>query len=768
MRAARRGALDNAPRATLIKGGAIGRWGGAMVVRRVGGLGDRAGGIVTALGLFARALAARRPAPVDSAARLAALPRLAPVARPVTIHWDAHLIPFIEAETDEDLAVALGVVHAHLRLAQMEMLRLLSQGRVAEVIGPLGVELDHALRLIDFPRAVPAIIAGLDSGTRRWSEGFVAGVNAVIATGKPPAEYALLGFRPEPWTLADLFAAARLAAADVNWLVWGRLLATRASLAEDSWRALWPLLVANAPPAEAERVAEAAMTGFARQGSNAAVVAGARSRSGAGLLAADPHLSVALPNVWLIAAFRSPGYHAAGLMPAGFPVIGIGRNEAIAWAGTNLHAASSDLFDASDLPITERETVIRVRGGGGRRVVLRDSPLGPIVSDGRMLRNRRPLALAWIGHRASDEMGAMLAVMRAQGPEEFRAALARFAVPGLNMLHAGRDGRIGHVFAAHLPRRAPEAPPDLVLGPELAASWKGTVSAADLPHRIDPAEGILVSANDPPPKTDVLVGLFFSASDRARRMRRLLGRTGRLGLAELAALQLDVVAEGAPAVRDLLLARIAPRFARLPAARALTAWHGEYVEQSAGALVFEVLLASLATGLEKRGRLKGAGAVWTARALLVAEIAAMDQARLAPLLASALRDAGRALRRHRNWGGAHRMRLAHQLARVPVLGRRFRYEEWAAPGSKETLNKTAHPPVRGRHAVSYGASARFLADLAEPDANQVVLLGGQDGWLGSENFLDQAPLWREGRMLALPLSPAAARAWPYHTVLNPG
>ena len=738
------------------------------VGQRVGALRERVGGFTAALGLFARALALRRPPPCDIAARLAALPRQAPLASPVTIHWNEQLIPFIEAESDEDLAIALGIVHAHLRLAQMEMLRLLSQGRVAEVIGPLGVELDHALRLMDFPRAVPEIIAGLDGETRRWAEGFVSGVNAVIAESNLPAEYALLGFRPEPWTLADLFAAARLAAADVTWLVWGRLLAARAALSEEAWHALWPRLVAAAPPVEAEWVPEAAMTEFARPGSNAAVVAGARSRSGAGLLAADPHLSVALPNVWLIAAFRSPGYHAAGLMPAGFPVIGIGRNESIAWAGTNLHAASSDLFDASDLPITERQVVIRVRGGRERRLLLRDSPLGPIVSDGRMLRNRSPLALAWIGHRPSDEMGAMLAVMRADGPESFRAALARFAVPGLNMLHAGRDGRIGHVFAAHLPLRPPEAPPDLVLGPKRAASWKGVVGAAELPHGTDPADGILVSANDPPPKTDVLVGLFFSASDRARRMRRLLGGTGQLGLTELAALQRDVVADGAPAVRDLLLARIGTRFAQLPEVRALAGWQGEYAMASEGALVFEVILASLGAGLEKRGRLKGAGAVWTARALLAAEIAAMPSASLRPLIAVALRDAARALRRWRNWGGAHRMRLAHQLARVPVLGRRFRYEEWAAPGGKETLNKTAHPPVHGRHAVSYGASARFLTDLAEPDANQVVLLGGQDGWLGSGNFLDQATLWREGRYLALPLSPEVARAWPHHTVVKPG
>jgi len=63
--------------------------------------------------------------------RLAMLPRKGlPIAAPVRIHWDEHQIPFIEAETDDDLAVALGI-HAHLRLGQIEMLRRLSQGRVA-------------------------------------------------------------------------------------------------------------------------------------------------------------------------------------------------------------------------------------------------------------------------------------------------------------------------------------------------------------------------------------------------------------------------------------------------------------------------------------------------------------------------------------------------------------------------------------------------------------------------------------------------------------
>ena len=37
--------------------------------------------------------------------------------RPVVVRWNEHQVPFIEAETDTDLAFALGMVHQHLRAA---------------------------------------------------------------------------------------------------------------------------------------------------------------------------------------------------------------------------------------------------------------------------------------------------------------------------------------------------------------------------------------------------------------------------------------------------------------------------------------------------------------------------------------------------------------------------------------------------------------------------------------------------------------------------
>jgi len=71
--------------------------------------------------------------------------------------------------------------------------------------------------------------------------------------------------------------------------------------------------------------------------------------------------------------------------------------------------------------------------------------------------------------------------------------------------------------------------------------------------------------------------------------------------------------------------------------------------------------------------------------------------------------------------------------------------------------KTAHGPVRGRHNVLFGSNARHVFDLSDADGNYFVLLGGQDGWIGSTTFLDQLALWRSGRYVRVPLRREAVK-----------
>jgi penicillin amidase len=58
--------------------------------------------------------------------------------------------------------------------------------------------------------------------------------------------------------------------------------------------------------------------------------------------------------------------------------------------------------------------------------------------------------------------------------------------------------------------------------------------------------------------------------------------------------------------------------------------------------------------------------------------------------------------------------------------------------------------------------------MADIDANQLTLLGGQDGWWGSDTMLDQLDPWRRHEAVQVPLSPeAVARGFHHKTPLLP-
>ena len=732
-----------------------------------------------ALALSARALLAPWPGREDVARRLKAFPtRGLPVEGRVTVYWNDRQIPFVEAESDGDAAFALGLVHTHLRLGQMATARAIARGRLSEAIGPAGVDIDRGLRALSLARAAPEIERTMDEDTLLWVRRFVDGINRYQdgAAGLPH-DFAVLGLKPEPWTVADVLAIGRLAGTDVNWLVWAGLLPLRA---RPDWPELWARLTKEETAAApvfggGGRTAQVQrwLGGLSRSGSNSLAVAGHRSATAGALMANDPHLGILVPGVWLIAGVKSPSCHAVGLMGPGLPVFAIGRNPHIAWGGTNLRAASSDLVDAGGVPdseIAERRERIRVRWWFDGQARIRETRWGPIVTDAPPLArlDLPPLALKWAGHEASDEIGAMLAVSRARNFDEFRAAFDRFAVPGQNMLYADARGNIGRVMAARLPARA-GTPADIFLDTDACdASWGTMLGGADLPYSFNPGAGFLASANNRPPETGTRVGFFFSPDDRVGRMAALIGSEGTVSVETLKALQRDVHMSSSTKLRDLFVAmldRLAPEAAAdakgAEAIGRLRDWDGAYRPESSGAVAFELFRADFAARFyalrDGEDRAAPLAAMRRGTALLEEDIAAADEDILRPALDAGLSAAADGLDAFAGWGDMHRLRLAHPLSRLPLAGRRYRFADEGVGGSSETLMKTAHGTAAGRHAVTYGSNARHISDLSDPDANWFVLLGGQDGRFNSSTLLDQWDLWRRGDYVRVPLTLSAVR-----------
>lgn len=700
---------------------------------------------------------APRPAQNNSiklAERLAAFPAAkVPVTGIVNIHWNQNQVPFIEAENDHDLPLTLGMVHAHLRLGQMEVMRRLAYGRLSEMVGPIGFNIDHTLRIVQFNRAVPEIIATLPEQTRKWLEGFVTGINHYLANvEKLPHEFKLFNLKRENWSIADILTIGRLCSADYIWIVWNKLLRLRSS---PQWRQTWARLLEADIGLDITDQGLGAATLQAvnnRSGSNSIAVGAKLSESGAAWIASDPHLGLSLPNNWLMLGYKSPSHHAGGLMIPALPFFGLGRNPQIAWGGTNLHALTSELYDVSSIARNElrlREESINIRWGKKRKVIIRESSLGPILSDSPLYKGvNSQLALKWSGHYGSDEITAMLNISRARSWEEFRTGLDDYAVPGLNMVYADYNGNIGHAMAAKIPKDAERKPHDLINTTN--RDWNGFLTSSALPVNYNPEAGFIASANDRPVKAEQVIGRFFSPQNRFNRLSSILSSTSSINFSQLAQLQQDVELETAKSLArfmaDIVKDVIFNRKQELIIFH-LKAWDGRYEADSTGAAVFEMVLYHFAAGYYPASTLAAYSSSLALREVINKDIRTGNAA---AAVEKAVKLAAET-RHLPKWGKIHRLQLKHPLGGLPFIGRRYRYFDLGVAGGSETVMKTANGLTDGRHNVSYGSNARHISDMGNIDNNYFLILGGQDGWFGSMSFTDQVALWQKGEYIQLPL-----------------
>ncbi|MEL6210437.1 MAG: penicillin acylase family protein, partial [Pseudomonadota bacterium] len=349
-------------------------------------------GLLSVICVSACAVLAPLPEVASLDDRLAAFPTDGlPLDAPVTVRWNAHQIPFIEAATDGDAAFTLGMVHAHLRLGQMGLVRRIVQGRLSESVSFPAANLDAAIKAFDFYRAADAIYVSMPAESRAWIDRYVAGVNTYAARVGPdwrPHEFTVAGIEWEPWTAEDAIALGRAGGVDLNWEYLLAILAIEepalrervaARILSSGQTGATSLHAEDFGRLEGLRRFASFTARHGRSGSNSIVVGPEKSTSGAPLIANDPHLAFLLPNPWLLAGLRTPDTAIVGMMVPGTPVFGFGRTEHIAWGGTNLRATTSQLVDVSARPesaFEERRVGIGIRYLPDRTLTVRESRFG--------------------------------------------------------------------------------------------------------------------------------------------------------------------------------------------------------------------------------------------------------------------------------------------------------------------------------------------------------------------------------------------------------
>ncbi|MFC3124507.1 penicillin acylase family protein [Pseudoroseomonas globiformis] len=733
----------------------------------------------------------------------------------VTVLEDEHGIPRITAANEHDAATALGWLHARDRMFQMELMRRNASGRLAEIAGPAALRLDRMNRTLGLAPRAEADFAALPASTRDLMEAYAAGVNAWIgARGRMAApEFIALG-TPEPWRASDALLWAKTMGLWLsgNWRTEIDRARLAATLPPERLAELWP---ADESAGEPDRRAALDPSMLARladaiprfpvdaplpaSASNAWAVAGSRSITGAPLLASDPHLGFSAPILWYLVRIELPdGRFRTGASSPGVPFIVIGRNERIAWGFTTTHSDTQDVFverlvgggyetPGGPRPFATREERIAIRGQEDEVLQVRETRHGPVVSDlagvsaapdGHVL----AVAMANLaeGDTAAD---GLLALNRATTLAEARAAASRITSPPQNLMVA-EASRDGGGIAMYLTGRAPlrrggdgNLP---VPGWDGAADWQGFVPFDELPHRENPASGLLVNANNrvQPAGVEPYLGRDWFGAWRFDRIQELLAERPRHAPEDMAAIQRDAVSLFAREMLPLLRGLERPTGPAGTARDLLLAWDGAMATDRPQPLIFNAwwrqasLLALAAGGVPEDGwapsaeflrfvlHPDGRGAHWC-RPQGEASGAAPDFAPGGACAALAIRALEQAVAdlsarfgpdpAEWRWGEAHQVALAHPLLRfLPVLGN-LTTLRLPTPGDGETVNRGG---LGAGFAHTHGAGLRAVFDLSSPEGAQAVIATGQSGHPLSPHWGDQAERWAQGQAW-LPLGSAA-------------
>ena len=137
------------------------------------------------------------------------------------IYRDAFGVPAIYGDTLEAAWFGVGYALSQDRMWQQHLLRMVAKGRLSELVGDDGFEMDVQTRRDFYTQAeYAAFYADLEPWQQRTLESYAAGVNLYIAEmhadpTKMPAEIAALGLPIEPWSPLDSLALGTLMARSV-------------------------------------------------------------------------------------------------------------------------------------------------------------------------------------------------------------------------------------------------------------------------------------------------------------------------------------------------------------------------------------------------------------------------------------------------------------------------------------------------------------------------------------------------------------------------
>jgi penicillin G amidase len=569
-------------------------------------------------------------------------------------------------------------------------------------------------------------------------------------------------------------------------------------------------------------------------GSNNWVVSGAHTATGKPLLSNDMHLAHSIPGIWyeadLEAQTSAGDLHVTGVSLPGVPFIIVGHNAHVAWGFTNLGATVQDVYiehlrgagstaeyEAGDgrwYPLLHDREVIHVKGGKDVDLDVSATRHGttitPILS-GVLPTEKRALSLRWTIYDPATVTPSFLAINAATDGAGLVSAFSTFGGPAQNLVYADDQGHIGYHAVGRIPLRGSVMTPSPISPVPTDAldstqEWVGAIPYERLPQTVDPANGILATANArvTPDDYPYPITLDWGSPYRNQRIWKVLSEKAnatknQLTPADMLALQTDVYSDAdhviaqrlAYAIDHASKAELANDKRLHQAADILRDWNGNVDADAAAPAIVVAARAALwplllnpqvsprpsAVTQTESGQSQPVPAAalysWGNKVYAEEWLIMHTPARWLPksyatwddLLGTAVVQGLRVANAPPNLSTWRYGQFRPIVIEHPIFGQsallRLLIGTPTGTGVQPQSGDDVTVKQVGR---SFGPSERFTADLSDFDHSTLNVVLGESSNTASPWFMDQWPAWYKGSTFALPFSKGAVDAATSHTL----
>ncbi|MTH16889.1 penicillin acylase family protein [Flavobacterium sp. LC2016-01] len=732
-----------------------------------------------------------------------------------TVYFDEFGVPHIYANSEKDAMTALGYVHAQERLWQMELLRRIAPGRLAEIFGSVALKNDKFFAGIGIEEASAKAIAKLDKNSESYklTQAYLDGINQYLEEGVTPVEFTLVGVKKEKFTIKDVynifgymsFSFAMAQKTDpllteirnkygVEYLkdlgIEGEFNTTQLKSSKENIgeyteisKSITALLDKSPIPPFI--------------GSNSWVAGPHKTKSGKVIFANDPHIGFSQPATWYEAHIVTPKHELYGCYLAGTPFPLLAHNRDYAYGLTMFENDDIDFYQERTLggdpnqyetptgfgKYEIRKKTIKVKDTSDVVLTIKSSRHGPIMNDFlEHLDRKKPIAMSWTYTREPIQiLDAVYGLSHAKSKDDFRKAVQLVAAPGLNVMYGDAKGNVAWWATGKLYKHNKGVNTFLILD--------GTSGKDDITEYLDfsknpssenPKWGYVYSANNQPEAVDgYLYPGYYLPEDRAKRISSLMDAKSDWDKEAVSKMIYDNTSPIAPGTAQNLISSLDN--SKLSAEEkqvieVLKSWKGttnledvaptiynkwiylymkNTFEDEMGKDNFDLFLGTHIGKQVIARQVANENSVWWDNI----KTKNVKETRTA-IVSKSFHEAVAALQKQLgntitdwNWGKVHTVEHEHPLGKIAALRKLFNVGPFDSPGSNEVINNLFFGfNEEGKYHVKGGPSTRRIVDFSDIENSWSILPTGQSGNPFSKHYQDQAIMYNEGKFRKMKLN----------------